>query len=77
MVPIVPTLYEWIGGEEALSRLIERFYQKVPADPILAPVFAHMSPDHFQHVDHFIGEVPRRSSAVLPSTPGSTAAMLR
>ena len=56
MVPKVPTLYEWIGGAEPLSRLIDRFYQKVPADPILAPIFAHMSPDHFQHVACFIGE---------------------
>ena len=56
-VPTVSTLYEWIGGEEALSRLIDRFYQKVPADAILGPVFVHMSPDHFQRVAHFIGEV--------------------
>jgi hemoglobin len=53
----VPTLYEWLGGAEPLNRLIDRFYQKVPADPILAPVFAHMSPEHFQHVAQFIAEV--------------------
>src|ERR1700733_13036933 len=52
-----PPLYEWLGGAEPLNRLIDRFYQKVPADPILAPVFAHMSPEHFQHVAQFIGEV--------------------
>jgi hemoglobin len=57
MAPRVPTLYEWLGGAEPLNRLIDRFYQKVPADPILAPVFAHMSPEHFQHVAQFIGEV--------------------
>jgi len=27
----VPTLYEWLGGAEPLNRLIDRFYQKVPA----------------------------------------------
>ncbi|WP_221761709.1 group II truncated hemoglobin [Edaphobacter aggregans] len=46
-----------MGGAEPLRQLIDRFYQKVPADPILAPVFAHMSPEHFQHVAQFIGEV--------------------
>jgi hemoglobin len=53
----VPTLYEWLGGAEPLSRLIARFYEKVPADPLLAPLFAGMPPEHFQHVALFIGEV--------------------
>src|SRR5258707_12983007 len=57
MAPNVPTLYEWLGGAEPLTRLIDRFYQKVPADPILAPLFAHMPQEHFQHVAAFIGEV--------------------
>ncbi len=57
MASKVPTLYQWLGGAEPLNRLIDRFYQKVPADPILAPVFAHMSPEHFQHVAQFIAEV--------------------
>jgi hemoglobin len=57
MAPKVPTLYEWLGGGEALARLIDRFYQKVPTDPILAPLFAQMPPEHFRHVAAFIGEV--------------------
>jgi hemoglobin len=57
MATNIPTLYEWIGGGEPLSRLIDRFYQKVPLDPILAPVFSHMPPEHFQHVAQFIAEV--------------------
>lgn len=57
MAPKIPTLYEWLGGAEALTQLIERFYQKVPADPIIAPLFAHMSPEHFRHVSQFIAEV--------------------
>lgn len=57
MPPKVPTLYEWLGGAEPLNRLIDRFYQKVPADPILEPLFARMSPDHFRHVAQFIAEV--------------------
>jgi hemoglobin len=53
----VPTLYEWLGGSEALYALIARFYQKVPADPILEPLFRNMDPAHFEHVAKFIGEV--------------------
>ena len=52
-----PTLYEWIGGEESLNRLIETFYTRVAGDEVLAPVFAHMSPDHPRHVAAFIAEV--------------------
>jgi hemoglobin len=54
----VPTLYEWMGGGEAIERLFDRFYAtKVPNDPLLAPVFAGMSPDHVKHVAAFVGEV--------------------
>ena len=44
MNPKVPTLYEWLGGAEALDRLIARFYEKVPADPLLEPLFATRKP---------------------------------
>jgi hemoglobin len=53
----VPTLYEWIGGKEAVDRLFALFYTRVPADPVLAPVFAQMSPAHSQHVALFVAEV--------------------
>ena len=57
MASNVPTLYEWLGGAEPLRALISRFYEKVPADPVLAPLFARMPAEHFQHVAEFIGEV--------------------
>jgi hemoglobin len=57
MADAVPTLYEWIGGMPALVRLTERFYERVRSDAILAPVFAHMGPDHPKHVAAFIAEV--------------------
>lgn len=57
MTKPAPTLYEWIGGAEPLLALLDRFYQKVPSDPLLAPLFAQMPPEHFQHVASFIGEV--------------------
>ncbi|HEX6356284.1 group II truncated hemoglobin [Actinophytocola sp.] len=53
----MPTLYEWLGGAPALEKLFTRFYEKVPDDPLLAPVFAHMDPGHAQHVAAWVGEV--------------------
>jgi truncated hemoglobin YjbI len=53
----VPTLYEWIGGIDALNRLTTRFYEHVKDDPMLAPIFAHMGPDHPAHVATFLAEV--------------------
>lgn len=71
-----PTLYEWLGGAPALERLLETFYGRVPADPILAPIFANMSPDHVPHVAAFVAEVfggPKKYSAEL----GGHANMIR
>jgi hemoglobin len=53
----VPTLFEWLGGTSALERLFEVFFARVPEDPTLAPVFAHMSPEHVKHVAAFVAEV--------------------
>lgn len=53
----VPTLYEWMGGMPALLRLTAVFYERVPADPLLAPVFAQMSVEHSKHVAAFLAEV--------------------
>jgi len=53
----IPTLYEWIGGIEALSRLTTRFYEHVKKDALLGPVFAHMDADHPSHVAAFLAEV--------------------
>jgi hemoglobin len=51
------TLYEWIGGIDALKRLTTRFYQHVRSDPVLASVFAHMGTDHANHVAVFLAKV--------------------
>jgi CDGSH-type Zn-finger protein/truncated hemoglobin YjbI len=41
-----PTPFEWAGGLHALTRMSSLLYAKhVPADPLLAPVFANMPPD--------------------------------
>ena len=57
MTTPVPTLYEWLGGIEALDRLITRFYQRVRENATLAPIFARMSSEHPQHVAAFLAEV--------------------
>jgi CDGSH-type Zn-finger protein/truncated hemoglobin YjbI len=53
-----PTLFEWCGGLPALTRMTRLFYEKhVPADPLLAPLFANMAPDHPERVARWLGEV--------------------
>ena len=52
-----PTLYEWAGGAEALEKLFDAFYQRVPEDDLLAPLFAGMDSRHAHHVAHWLGEV--------------------
>lgn len=55
--PSVPTLYDWAGGKEAFERLTTVFYERVTAEPLLAPLFAHMATDHPRLVAAFIAEV--------------------
>jgi len=76
MASTVPTLYEWLGGAEPLTRLIDRFYQKVPSDPLLASLLAHMPQEHFQHVAAFIREV-LGGPADYSANYGGHAAMIR
>jgi hemoglobin len=41
----------------ALRKLTEVFYDRVKDDELLSAVFRHMSPDHPEHVAHFVAEV--------------------
>lgn len=52
-----PSLFDWAGGEPAFKRLFARFYERVAADPVLAPIFADMNPQHAAHVADFVSEV--------------------
>lgn len=52
-----PTLYDWVGGHEALITLTEEFYRRVKGNDILGPVFENMDDSHPEHVARFIGEV--------------------
>lgn len=53
----VPSLFQWAGGMPVFTQLFDNFYDKVLADPLLKPVFRHMSPEHRLHVAHFVAEV--------------------
>ena len=59
-----PTLFEWAGGLPALTRMTRLLYEKhVPADDLLAPLFATMAPGY-----------PQREAAVLAEAFGGPAA---
>jgi len=50
------TLYEHAGGEAALHRLEELFYDKVLADPVLSSLFTERVPTHVDHLTWFTAE---------------------
>jgi CDGSH-type Zn-finger protein/truncated hemoglobin YjbI len=59
-----PTPFEWAGGLPALTRMTRLLYEKhVPADDLLAPLFATMAPG-----------CPQREAAVLAEALGGPAA---
>jgi len=63
------TLYEWAGGTEAFTRLIDAFYDRVESDDLLAPFFpGGVSAEHRDHVIAWWSEVfggPARYTAEL------------
>jgi len=62
--PADPNLLEWAGGLPALTRMTRLLYEKhVPADDLLAPLFASMAPDR-----------PQREAAVIAAAFGGPAA---
>ncbi|WP_371482589.1 group II truncated hemoglobin [Kitasatospora sp. NBC_00315] len=70
------SLYDAIGGTEALRRLSSTFYDAVLADPLLAPVFAGFTRTHTEHVAVWLAEIfggPARFTAEL----GGHQALLR
>jgi CDGSH-type Zn-finger protein/truncated hemoglobin YjbI len=59
-----PTLFEWAGGLPALTRTTRLLYERhVPADDLLAPVFATMAPD-----------LPQREAAAFAAAFGGPPA---
>src|SRR5947207_10973717 len=58
-----PSLFEWAGGLPALTRMTRLLYERhVPADDLLAPLFAGMAPDR-----------PLREAAVIGAAFGGPA----
>ncbi|GAA5155729.1 group II truncated hemoglobin [Nocardioides marinquilinus] len=54
----LPTLFEWAGGGEPLRRMIDAFYDRVEADPLLSGFFpGGVSQAHRRHVADWWAEV--------------------
>ncbi|MEV0650871.1 group II truncated hemoglobin [Phytomonospora sp. NPDC050363] len=53
-----PTIYEFIGGQDALRRLAEAHYRRCVTDPVLSQVFGtEPRPEHAVHLADWLGEV--------------------
>jgi hemoglobin len=52
----MPSLYEHVGGEHALHRLEQTFYDSVLVDPLLQPLFGKGQPQHVDHLTAFTAE---------------------
>ncbi|HEY2225891.1 group II truncated hemoglobin [Actinomycetospora sp.] len=52
----MPSLFEHAGGEQALHRLEQVFYDSVLADPLLQPLFGAGRPEHVDHLTAFTAE---------------------
>jgi truncated hemoglobin YjbI/quinol monooxygenase YgiN len=53
----IPSMYDWVGGTEALERLMERFYDLVASDDLIGPLFKGMDPGHPRYVAMWLAEV--------------------
>jgi hemoglobin len=72
----IPTLLEWAGGQSAVRRLIDAFYDRVEADDLLSPRFpGGVTEEHRIHVTLWWAEVFGGSSAYT-ETRGGYATML-
>ena len=71
-----PTLYEWAGDMQTFETLFAAFYEKVLKDELLGEVFRSMSPDHVQHVAHFVAEVFGGDKLYTIEDDGSHARMI-
>jgi hemoglobin len=53
---VAETLYDHAGGEDALHRLEQLFYDKALADPVLREVFTERVSTHVDHLTWFTSE---------------------
>src|SRR5437868_3503853 len=63
----IPTLYEWAGNKpQVFENLVETFYDKAIADPLLEPFFKDMPKEHRKNVALWFVEIfggPKEYSA--------------
>jgi hemoglobin len=53
-----PTIFEHLGGADALRRLADAQYRRCLSDPVLIPVFGTQArPGHVEHLAAWLGEV--------------------
>jgi hemoglobin len=72
-----PTIYDHLGGIEALRRLTRVFYAKVRVDPELEPLFGAMPDEHPERVALWLAEVfggPREYTAERGGYPAMVLA---
>ena len=63
------TAYERLGGAEGIDRLISGFYDRIGADPDLAPFFAHADMAHLLAMQHeFVAAALGGPEQFAPST---------
>jgi hemoglobin len=73
----VPTIYEYLGGQETLQRLAEAQYRRCLTDPVLTEVFGTEGrPGHVEHLAAWLGEVFGGPSAYTEQL-GGHGALLR
>lgn len=72
----IPTLYEWAGDMNTFRNLFANFYQRVLKDDLLGGVFRDMSPEHVEHVAHFVAEVFGGEKLYTTVDNGSHAKMI-
>ena len=74
----MPSLYDFAGGEEALHRLEDMFYNSVLKDSLLQPLFGAGQPQHVDHLTAFTASRSIHSGAWVrpsdqcPPAPGIT-----
>ena len=52
----MPSLYDFAGGQQALHRLEDTFYNSMLIDPLLQPLFGAGQPQHVDHLTAFTAE---------------------
>jgi hemoglobin len=70
------SLYEHVGGDAGLHRLVATWYPTALADPLLRPLFGAGNADHVPHLTAFLAEVfggPSRYTDVLGGFPALLA----